>query len=376
MKIHLCLISEQPLANLLAAMDREHGCAKAVLAVSPQMKEQAVHQSRVLRGYRREVEELELSSAYDLGEMSRVFDQWLQGLPQDAEVELNVTGGTKLMALAAQDVFRRRGLPVFYVSEASGDVVYFDAQKPSYRLSKVLEMRAFIAAHGGHEVSRREGDGLLRRDLADLSQYLGRNAPKFKTALLELKRVVSALDGLRSRQPCTAAQGKLPELLRRLEAAKLLWMDKAFHVHLNDAGAFGYISGGWLEDYVMLSAKEVQGINDVVASLKFAVGAPTKTPSDATVSRNEMDVAWLSGNRLFALECKTVVKAEQYNDVVYKAAFQRWIGGRSTRIGIVGLIRPSPLLEDRARAGGVRLFGLDDLPNLTAALAAWVRPAN
>ncbi|MFZ5489747.1 MAG: hypothetical protein ACOY44_08245 [Pseudomonadota bacterium] len=37
MKIHLCLISDQPLANLLAAVDREHGCDKAALAVSPQM---------------------------------------------------------------------------------------------------------------------------------------------------------------------------------------------------------------------------------------------------------------------------------------------------------------------------------------------------
>ncbi len=374
MKIHLCLISEQPLANLLAAVDREHGCDRAVLAVSPQMKEQAFHQSRVLRGYQREVEVLDLPSAYDLATMTRVFDQWLQGLPQEAEVELNATGGTKLMALAAQDVFRRRGHAVFYVSEASGDVVYFDGQKPSYHLSRVMEMRAFIAAHGGHEVSRREGDGLLRPNLADLSRYLGRNAPKFSPALLELKRVVSNLDGLRSQQPCTASDGNLRKLLRVLEEAGLLRLGKDLHVHLSDAEAFGYISGGWLEDYVVLSARAVPGVNDIVASLKFAVGAPSKTPNDSTASRNEMDVAWLSGNRLFAVECKTVTAAAQYHDFIYKAAFQRWLGGHSTRIGIVGLVRSTALLSDRARAGKIRFFGLDDLPDLTAALTRWVEP--
>lgn len=374
MKIHLCLISEQPLANLLAAVDREQGCQRAVLAVTPQMQEQAKHQARVLRGYHREVEVLALPGAYDLGAMSAVFERWLQGLPQDAEVELNVTGGTKLMALAAQDVFRRRGLPVFYVSEASGEVVYFEAQKPGYRLSRVLEMRAFIAAHGGHEVSRREGDGLVRSDLADLTQHLGRNAPKFSAALLSLKQVLSALDGLRSRQPCSVDNPNQYELLLLLEEAKLLQIDRKRHLHLSDAGVFGYLSGGWLEDYVLLSARAAPGLNDVVASLKFADGAPTKEPNDATASRNEMDVAWLSGNRLFALECKTAVPAAQYHDFIYKAAFQRWLGGHSTRIGIVGLVRPTVLLQNRAQSGKIQLFGLDDLPNLTTALTRWVQP--
>ncbi len=375
MKIHLCLISEQPLANLLAAVDREHGCERAVLAVTPQMQEQAKHQARVLRGYRREVEVLALPGAYDLSAMSAVFERWLQGQPQDAEVELNVTGGTKLMALAAQDVFRRRGLPVFYVSEASGEVVYFDAQKPGYRLSRVLEMRAFIAAHGGHEVSRREGDGLVRSDLANLSQHLGRNAPKFSAALISLKQVLSSLDGLRSWQPCPSnISSSLHELLSLLEGAKLLQIDRDRHLHLSDAGVFGYLTGGWLEDYVMLSARAAPGLNDVVASLKFADGAPMKVPSDATVSRNEMDVAWLSGNRLFALECKTAVSVAQYHDFIYKAAFHRWIGGHSTRIGIVGLVRPTTLLQSRAQAGKIQLFGLDDLPNLTTALTRWVHP--
>ncbi|MEW6559359.1 MAG: DUF1887 family CARF protein [Pseudomonadota bacterium] len=373
-KIHFCLVSEQPLANLLAALDREHGCQRAVLAVSPQMQEQAVHQARVLRGYGREVELLQLPSAYEFDAMAAAFDRWLDHMPPDAQAELNATGGTKLMALAAQDVFRRRALAVFYVNEASGQVVYFDGRKPGYRLSKVMEMRAFIAAHGGHEVSRREGDGLVRPDLADLSNHLGRHAPTYSGALMELKRALSALDGLRSRQPCKGQSNRLRELLALLENHTLLRVDRGLHVHLAREDVFGYLSGGWLEDYTLLSARAVGGLNDVVASLKFASGAPTKTPSDGTLSRNEMDVAWLSDNRLYALECKTMTDPAQYHDVIYKAAFQRWLGGHSTRIGMVGLMRPTPLLQDRARAARIRLFGLDDLPQLTAAFADWVRP--
>jgi len=373
MKIHVCLVSEQPLANLLAAMDRLHGCQRAVLAVSPQMAEQAAHQARVLRGYKREVELLHLPSAYDFGTMAAAIEHWLDRAPSEAQIELNATGGTKLMALAAQDVFRRRGLAVFYVREASGDVVYFDDCKPGYRLGSVLEMRAFVAAHGGHEVSRREGNGLVRPDLADFSTELGRQAQRYSTALLDLKRVLSAMDRLRSRQPCKQPSGRLRELLGMLEGRKLLRMDSGGHVHLADEGVFGYLSGGWLEDYTLLSARAVGGLNDIVASLKVASGAPTKGPSDASASRNEMDVAWLADNRLFAVECKTMNTPAQYNDVIYKAAFQRWLGGHSTRIGIVGLVRPSALLADRARAARIRLFGLDALPELTAALREWVR---
>ncbi len=374
MKIHVCLVSEQPLGNLLAAVDRQHGCQRAVLVVSPQMQEQAVHQARVLRDYKRAVELLQLPSAYDFDATAATLDRWLGQAPPDAEIELNATGGTKLMALAAQDVFRRRGLAVFYVNEASGEVVYFDQRKPAHRLSRVLELRAFVAAHGGHEESRRAGNGLLEPELTDLTLHLGRHAPRYSAALLELKRVVSSMDGMRSKTPCPRASNKLHELLSLLARNKLLHLDNEGHVRVTDAHTVGYVSGGWLEDYVLLSARAVGGLNDIVASLRVASTPPTAKPNDAAISRNEMDVAWLADNRLFVLECKTMTTPMQYTDVIYKAAFQRWLGGHSTRIGIVGLVRPSAQMADRARAARIRLFGLDELPELTAAFTRWVRP--
>lgn len=375
MKIHCCLVSEQPLANVLPAVDRAHGCQRAVLVVTPQMREQAAHQARVLRGYGREVELLELPSAYDLGSMVAALEQWLDRASPAAEVELNATGGTKLMALAAQDVFRRRGLAVFYVSEASGDVVYLDARKSGFRLGAVLDLHGFVAAHGGHEVARRDGGGLSRPDQVELSRFLGQHAQRFCTALLQLKQVLSVLDGLRSRQPCRAETAALRELIVLLKNKSLLHVDARSHLYLADRSVFGYLSGGWLEDYTLLSAQAVGGIHSLVASLKVANGGPAAAANDAAASRNEMDVAWLADNRLYALECKTMAKPVDYNDVIYKAAFQRWIGGHSTRIGIVGLVQPTPLLEDRARAARIRLFGLDALPDLAGAFRRWVRPA-
>ena len=96
------------------------------------------------------LEVLALPGAYDY---AALFDAFLEfvatarqtgaGLPA-----LNVTGGTKLMAVAAQEVFSAEGLPVFYVNVETDEDVVIGQNAISHPLAAPTKTREMLHAHG------------------------------------------------------------------------------------------------------------------------------------------------------------------------------------------------------------------------------------
>lgn len=150
---HLCLVSDQPLANLLPALDPAHRAARVVLAVSPEMRARAAAQERVLRrgGGGITVETLQLPSAYDLEGIRDCIAGWLlaqapvNGRAAGQPVMLNATGGTKPMAMAAQDAFLRRNLPVFYLQADTGQVHFLSSSQPPFQAAAQLDLAQLSA---------------------------------------------------------------------------------------------------------------------------------------------------------------------------------------------------------------------------------------
>ncbi len=104
---HLCLVSAQATPNLLPVLDEAWRPKKVVLACSAQMKHAAVGLRSVIQAKcpGLGVETLNLPNAYDYTALSDTFLTYLAEHADD-NIALNVTGGTKLMAVAAQEVFR------------------------------------------------------------------------------------------------------------------------------------------------------------------------------------------------------------------------------------------------------------------------------
>lgn len=142
---HVCLVSEQPLPNLTAALDAKLGCRHVVLLESPRMKARADALEDVLARHRLAVSRRPVDDSGDLPRFRADVDAVLHEFPTAA---LNATGGLKTMSILAFDAFRAAGQPVFYV-ERDNRLIWLDPiDRPQARLHGTLGLHDYFAAFG------------------------------------------------------------------------------------------------------------------------------------------------------------------------------------------------------------------------------------
>ncbi|MFI3266468.1 MAG: DUF1887 family CARF protein [Rikenellaceae bacterium] len=79
-----------------------------------------------------------------------------------------------------------------------------------------------------------------------------------------------------------------------------------------------YLTGGWYEDCIYHNVKDMISPDDI------ATGVVIQRKKNHNNDINELDVVFTLNNRLFVIECKTGVgKASKYHDTVYKACALR-----------------------------------------------------
>lgn len=144
---HICLVSEQPLPNLAAALDPAIGAPNVVLIETPSMasRNKGEHLARVLDRHGKRVYRELLPNDPDLVGFQHAFNAVVARHPKAA---LNATGGTKPMALIAFDVMRSRQRPVFYVEPDNSLIWLAPADEPAGRVRGGLELHDYFAAFG------------------------------------------------------------------------------------------------------------------------------------------------------------------------------------------------------------------------------------
>ena len=143
---HLCLVSAQATPNLIAVMDKTTAPRRVVLAVSKDMRQRAEWLKAIMHRHGVQVETLAIPDAYDFNACWEIFSNWL--MAQQVNVVLNVTGGTKVMAMAAQDVFREMEFPVFYINVENDSLLRLDRGAQPYVLPTKIKLREYLESHG------------------------------------------------------------------------------------------------------------------------------------------------------------------------------------------------------------------------------------
>jgi len=368
---HLCLVSAQATPNLIPAMDTATAPRRVVLAVSTDMKQRGEWLSLVMRRHRIQVEVLSVPNAYDFDGCWELFSNWL--VAQPVEVALNVTGGTKVMAMAAQDVFREAGKPIFYVNVADDSLLRLDRGAQPAVLPTKIKLREYLESHGytvEGEVLRLEITGEQRdfvNRLAYESGRLGSSLGRLNGLAQQAKgSLVSQLDAKEGRA--------LDELLGMFSAAGWLSLAANKLAFPNEA-ARQFVNGGWLEFLVY------QSLANLASKFEFAdyaIGLKVIAPDGKT--RNELDGAFLYRNTLHIIECKTAnlaasgkVEESSGTEALYKLDGLRDMGGLRTKALLVDY-RGSLKDADKRRAAQMKLKVISgaQLRDLTGALKGWL----
>ncbi len=380
---HLCLVSSQITPNLTPALDPSLRPARVVLLTSPDMRQQAAWLGTVLnrRGIR--VDEWPIENPWDVEQVQDRVLELLETLSQataEGVLTLNVTGGTKPMALAAYEACRAYDLPIFYVHPERDRLIWLHPRgRPALELDNRVKLDDFLAAHGTALISRQ--DRAVPRRLRALTDWLVTQNAHIARPLATLNWLASrAQNGLVTPELDTRQQQDtgLGELIARFADEGLL-SRRGKRLQFPDEDARFYVNGGWLEEHVYGVLRALRGELPHIQDLARSVDITRESGRGDPVP-NEIDVACLADNRLHVIECKTRTWSDNSSNGPGAEALYRLdtlgdlLGGIQTRSMLISYRElPAPVLR-RASALHVGVCHGARLPEMSAILRNWIRP--
>lgn len=375
MKTHVCLVSAQAAANLLPALDPQLKPERVVLVVSSQMRERAENLSAVMQEAGIRAEQCELSNEHDYARTESELLELADRLAGQ-EVLLNITGGTKLMSVAAQSVVHAADWRMFYVDADTDRISWLGRDTPPPQaLSEQLRLRHYLKSYGfslpqgpsraGMTASQQVLTDTLLCQIGSLEQplsqlnWLSQMAEERKSLAVQMS-------------PQQTDSRSLEALLRHFREAGCLVVENDT-IRFNSESERDFVKGGWLEQHVMQCVHQLTGeagIRDKAANLRV---------QDANSVESELDVAFLAHNRLFVIECKTArmdkPESPKANDTLFKLAENtRRVGGLSSRGMLVSYRALRDSEKKLARALNIECVCGADINRLVERIKVWSRP--
>ena len=359
---HVCLVSDQATPNLLPLLDERWRPRTVVLATSSKMKPRSEALGGLLQSRGIKVETLALRDVYDYASLCDDFLGFLAA-SSDQNVALNVTGGTKLMAVAAQEVFRANDRPAFYVSIETDEIIFLSGghSAPLNTKLKIVEsLRAHgYATQGGQtpQISAAQRD--LAARLVDHVSSAGR-------ALGQINSLASQAEpSLRCQMTEAQADSTLSNMLALFADGGYVKQAGTALTFPDEASRF-FVNGGWLEYHLLQVLRDLQGthpVTDIAFNLKVI------RPDGNT--DNEIDVAFMYRNTLHIIECKSANLAQpgatqddKATEAVYRMESLLKLGGLRTRGMIVdyrGAFAASDANRQRAKSARLEILSGSEL---------------
>ena len=372
-RTHVCLVSGEAAANLLPVLDPAFRPREAVLIESPQMRQHGkwLGEAMSANGIAR-VRHVPIKDAYDITGIERELEEFLGREPEHTAIALNVTGGTKPLAIAAQQVFSRSGIAVFYLERERSEVSFIGGGAPKRVLKARLKLEDYFLAHG-HTVARLErarppvADVELARELVKEISSLGKAIPLLNMCASSAEQKPGfCSDSLKPGQ----RSPHFERLVMLLETAGHVKWEGTDRLRFKDEEARAFANGGWLDFYVHDEFLALQQRN------RAGDGARNVRVVQADGTRNELDLALFARNRLHVVECKTRgFTSKAASDEARKALFQldslSSLGGLNTRALFVSYLPLNETILQRAKGMRIRTVVGPDLGKLSSEMEKW-----
>ena len=382
--IHVCLISAQAAPNLLPILDSEFKPKKAIFLVSKTMKQRAEYLAKTFEKLNVKVKLKNISDEFNFGLMEEEIFKLVEEYENES-IALNVTGGTKLMSIAAENAFSVLGKPIFYIDTDSNHILFISKNEEQKWLPN-LEMKAknkidiYLSAYGSTVLST--------QNPIEREKYLPAIEPFIKNydnytqviPLLNLHATLSQSNGYKSEYTKDNKKiGKLDELLLGLDYQGLLNYDGQT-IDFKNREIKTFLNGGWLEDYTYFQLKEIANIEDIacgadVANPKFKLGK-NEYSSENKGNKNEFDIVFMAKNKLHIIECKTQLMDKnggiKADDILYKLETLKDYGGLMTKKCLVSYFEVPEQVKNRAIFLNIEIIQGKDLQRLKSKIQEWI----
>lgn len=354
MSILVSLISEQSIPNILVIKSMP-AISRYLFLCSKRMKDS---------GRLTDLCELcgidtydELSIAeHDFYDIRKKLKDAVAGYPQDTSYLINITGGTKLMALAVYDLMSSQRAQIIYLppQAEAAILIYPSMIKDFLPIRYQFDAPSFLQAYG-IKGSFAEAPELLNIDA--LFRYIASSPDK--NMCLWINQIGSINENLSLRRKY------LPTLSKLMDTSS---------PGLPDENQRQYLKGGWFESYL------AYWIQRVLPKAKLYMNMAINRES----SDNELDLAFCYHNIFYVIEVKTSVsKIQDVKDYLYKLdSLGKKFGLYPRRCLAIAhqlseqSLRRSPYALQRAQEMGIDVLLYSDLQpeNIVKTLHTWIKP--
>ncbi len=243
------------------------------------------------------------------GTICTTLREKLPNIPVPPRYFVNLSGGTRLLSSAVQQVFEPLNGKFFFLPLDRNILVHSQLEEEASlytditsKIAHRLTVEEYLKVHGIASHSR--------APIMD-KHYTEHFYTLFSQNHLS-QHDHDCLDYLRGYRNKNIAVNKvkgLEKLLRFIDFP-------ATHPHQLSAYEVQYLTGSWFEEYMYHFIKEAIHPCDLAMSVTIQ--------REGSASQNELDVVFTLQNRLFVIECKTGVgRAGLYHQMVYKASALR-----------------------------------------------------
>jgi len=374
-RIHVCLVSAQPIPNLIPLRMEELRPDRVILLVSPDMKIQADRLEKVIKGWGIKVERVPVAP-YDL-DAARDTCMKILTENRDSEIILNATGGTKIMAFAAFEVFREFGKKIIYVDTQDKWIQTLSPKQQQINFKGVLKVPTYLNAYGQIILQERTVTDTELKEHLPLIKELVKICETYQDAIKIFNSYVATLRKEKTFhyekkiEQRDYEKQSFRQLIDIFESHKILKYNNGL-ISFPDLKNVEFASGGWLEEYVFYTVGTLP-VTDV------RMGVEVKLDNiSSRLPMNEYDVVFTYNNRLFLIECKTkrfegADRGIFNNEPIYKLENLRDAAGGIYGKGmLVSYQKLTDAQKTRLSANRLAFCDSSDLKNLKSRIAKWI----
>lgn len=373
-KHHIVFVSDQLLPSVLgiATPGAEPVCIHAI--VTEKMKHKNAALRMVVEGRCKSYREYGLSNT----DQQHIFTL-LNDIQSQCEGQipmLNLTGGTKLMALAAAEWAYANDVPTFYIDTATDQIVLLGLQWEYFPLPDILNFRDLLGAYGYsvEKFIQAPVPQERRTILSDMLALICSAHPDTEKSLRSLNFYAQQAKTARDMvvEDKAVQTEKWKELLNLCRNAGMLQYGNGYVTFPNEE-ARAWCNGIWLEEFVRMALYKLKNgkkINSWASSVNVVRNKVA----------NELDAIFSVRNRLFIIECKTAkinssnnhVDSSRISNVLYKAdSLHDRLGGIFAQSMLCSIEPLSQAEQKRAREMGIVTVTGKELLKLDEILLRW-----
>ncbi|MBO3096825.1 Card1-like endonuclease domain-containing protein [Gelidibacter pelagius] len=273
---------------------------------------------------------------------------------EGVDFELNLTSGTKLMALASQQVFKSLDCFSFYVDQKQNIIDLSDGSKT--KISSLISTKMFLSLSDHNNFT------------SSTLKAFNEEEMKLANSILELRKDKSGIGELFKLFRSLRIDSELRNFSFSNSKYEISWRSnilcvKAPRFSLNAEGKNSFkilTTGLWWELIIGMAISKWKSAVDVHMSLAI------KSNKDANMDKNEIDILVNTGHNVFFIECKSGIVTQ--SDLNKIRTVSKLYGGLSSKSILASFFKPKDHLLEKCQDLGIEVFCLNGDSNIPVEL--------